>query len=199
MRKYTFILTLLITIIVLSATTLAITNVRQLNTTFNNIKIYVDGQLIEAKDALGRPVEPFIMDGSTYLPVRAVAEALGKDVEWDGPNQSVYIGRKPLDPNISRIAIITNTINQNEEEYRSAEEVVKKYGEDKVVHMTWPESFMQEQGQMIQLLEQISFDPQIKALIINQAVYGTLAAINKAKLFIRSPAAPPPIIASLLL
>ena len=33
------------------------------------------------------------MNGTTYLPVRAVANALGKEVYWDGPNYTVYIGR----------------------------------------------------------------------------------------------------------
>ena len=33
------------------------------------------------------------------------------------------------------IAIVTNTLSQNEEEYRSAELMVKTYGEDKLVSM----------------------------------------------------------------
>lgn len=61
---------------------------------YNNIKIYIDGAEIVPKDANGNPVEPFAMNGTTYLPVRAVANAFGKDVEWDGATQSVYIGKK---------------------------------------------------------------------------------------------------------
>lgn len=61
---------------------------------YNNIKIYIDGAEIVPKDATGKVVDPFIMNGTTYLPVRAVAEAFGKDVEWDGKTQSVYIGKK---------------------------------------------------------------------------------------------------------
>lgn len=61
---------------------------------YNNIKIYVDGGEIVPKDANGNLVEPFIMNGTTYLPVRAVASALGKDVEWDGLTSSVFIGKK---------------------------------------------------------------------------------------------------------
>jgi hypothetical protein len=59
---------------------------------YRDIKIYVDGDLIIPKNALGVVVEPFIHDGTTYLPVRAVSEALGKTVEWDGVTNSVYIG-----------------------------------------------------------------------------------------------------------
>ncbi len=61
---------------------------------YNNIKIYIDGGEIVPKDANGNTVEPFTMNGTTYLPVRAISNALGKDVEWDGATQSVYIGKK---------------------------------------------------------------------------------------------------------
>lgn len=61
---------------------------------YNNIKIYIDGAEIVPRDATGKTVEPFILDGTTYLPVRAVSSALGKEVEWDGATQSVYIGKK---------------------------------------------------------------------------------------------------------
>ncbi len=61
---------------------------------YNNIKIYIDGGKIVPKDANGNVVEPFTMNGTTYLPVRAISNAFGKDVEWDGATQSVYIGKK---------------------------------------------------------------------------------------------------------
>lgn len=63
----------------------------------SGIKIYVDGQKINPKDADGNRVEPFIYNGTTYLPVRAVADALGKAVYWDGPNYTVYLGKAPYD------------------------------------------------------------------------------------------------------
>lgn len=61
---------------------------------YNNIKIFIDGGEITPKDANGNPTEAFIMDGTTYLPVRAIAGAFGQEVEWDGSTQSVYIGKK---------------------------------------------------------------------------------------------------------
>jgi hypothetical protein len=62
---------------------------------YDDIKIYVNGERIEPKDANGRPVEPFVSDGTTYLPVRAAAEALGQEVFWDGSTKSVHIGARP--------------------------------------------------------------------------------------------------------
>jgi hypothetical protein len=41
----------------------------------------------------GVSVEPFIINGTTYLPVRAVAEALDMEVSWDNASKSVRIAR----------------------------------------------------------------------------------------------------------
>lgn len=59
---------------------------------YNNIKLVVDGKQITPTDSQGNTVEPFISNGTTYLPVRAVAQAVGKEVYWDGPNYTVYLG-----------------------------------------------------------------------------------------------------------
>ncbi|MBR6524082.1 MAG: NPCBM/NEW2 domain-containing protein [Clostridia bacterium] len=58
----------------------------------NGIKIVVDGKKLNPTDTNGNKVEPIIYNGTTYLPVRAVANALGKAVYWDGPNYTVYLG-----------------------------------------------------------------------------------------------------------
>ena len=59
------------------------------------ISIYVEGEKITPKYSDGRAIEPFVVDGTTYLPVRAVSEALGKTVTWDGTTASVYVGARP--------------------------------------------------------------------------------------------------------
>ncbi|MEQ6359512.1 stalk domain-containing protein [Thermoanaerobacter thermohydrosulfuricus] len=55
----------------------------------NSIKIVVDGNTI-ATD-----VPPFIKDGRTFVPIRAISEALGVPVKWDGATSTVYIGTVP--------------------------------------------------------------------------------------------------------
>lgn len=79
-----------------------------------------------------------------------------------------------------KVAIVTNTVSQNEEEYRSAESMTEKYGA-RIVHVTWPDNFMTEQEQMITTVGKLAADPEIKALVINQAVPGSNAAIDKLK------------------
>ena len=58
---------------------------------YNNISIMLNGNAITPKDVNGTIVEPFAIDGTTYLPVRAIAEALGCDVSWDGKTSTVII------------------------------------------------------------------------------------------------------------
>ncbi len=83
---------ILIGIILTSGVSFASQITKTAELVYNNIKIFIDGNEIVPKDANGNLVEPFIMDGTTYLPVRAVGNAFGKNVQWDGETQSVYIG-----------------------------------------------------------------------------------------------------------
>ena len=46
-------------------------------TVYSGVDIYVDDARLDARDANGNPVEVFIYNGTTYLPVRAVGEAVG--------------------------------------------------------------------------------------------------------------------------
>ena len=66
----------------------------QITAVYRNIKLVVDGVLVEPKDANGNTVEPFIYNGTTYLPVRAVGAAFNKEVLWDGEKATVYLGGK---------------------------------------------------------------------------------------------------------
>ena len=70
---------------------------RKITAYFNDIKIYVDGVKINGADAKGNKVEPFIYNGTVYLPVRAVSDAIGKDVTWDSNTYTVYLGEAKQD------------------------------------------------------------------------------------------------------
>lgn len=77
--------------VLVTGSAMAITGTMQKDVTYRNIKITLDGSAIEAKDASGNNVEPFIMDGSTYLPVRSVANALGLGVNWNNATSTVEL------------------------------------------------------------------------------------------------------------
>jgi hypothetical protein len=74
---------------------LASSGSRTLTAVYGDIQIYIDKERITPKDVTGKTVEPFAVDGTTYLPIRAISEAFGKEVSWDGGTSSVYIGEQP--------------------------------------------------------------------------------------------------------
>ena len=80
-----------------------------------------------------------------------------------------------------KIALITNSRIASEVEYESGVAVSKKYGRDRVVHVTWPASYFYDQQGMIDVVTALGSDPDIKAIIINQTLPGTNAAIDKLK------------------
>lgn len=79
---------------VATASVAATVTKKQLTAEYSGIQITLDGQKIEPKDANGVTVEPFIVDGTTYLPVRALSNALGLDVNWDQATQTVILKSK---------------------------------------------------------------------------------------------------------
>lgn len=58
---------------------------------YDNIKITLDGKETLPIDASGNAIEPFIIDGTTYLPVRGISSALGLDVGWDNQTKTVQL------------------------------------------------------------------------------------------------------------
>lgn len=61
---------------------------------YNNITVTLNGKQVELKDAKGNAVEPFAIDGTTYIPVRAVAEALGLSADWDKTAKAVVLSQQ---------------------------------------------------------------------------------------------------------
>ena len=59
------------------------------------LNIYVDGKLYEPTDVNGNVVEPFLYNGTTYLPARAISKVFNTDIEWK--NGSVYMTSKEND------------------------------------------------------------------------------------------------------
>ena len=83
---------ILVGVLLAGTSLLAASTVTLYNVLAEGVTIVIDGQKITPTDANGKAVEPIIYNGTTYLPVRAVANALGKAVYWDGPTHTVYLG-----------------------------------------------------------------------------------------------------------
>lgn len=48
------------------------------------ISLSINGQTPRLTDVNGKTVQPFVYDGTTYVPIRAVAENLGANISYDG-------------------------------------------------------------------------------------------------------------------
>lgn len=79
-----------------------------------------------------------------------------------------------------KIGVMTGTVSQGEEEFRAAENMKKIYG-DRIVLSTYPDRFMQEQETTITNMMAMASDPDVKAIVMVQAVPGAAAAIGRVK------------------
>ena len=64
---------------------------KTLNATYRNIGVTYNG----VSKTLS--AEPFLVDGSTYVPLRAVSEVMGADVSWNGSTNTVTITNNSAD------------------------------------------------------------------------------------------------------
>lgn len=85
----------------LAPTSYAIVDTITKELNYNNIKITLDGNEINPTDENGNYIEPFIIDGTTYLPVRGIANALALDVAWDGNTNTVILNTPNTDADYS--------------------------------------------------------------------------------------------------
>lgn len=69
----------------------ATTGSQTIQAVYSDIKVMLDGQFLVLTDADGNTVEPFAVDGTTYLPIRAIAGALGLGVEWNAETSTVAL------------------------------------------------------------------------------------------------------------
>ena len=79
------------------------------------------------------------------------------------------------------IGIITGSVSQSEDDRRGAEAFQAMYGEDMVKLAIYPDNFTEELETTVQTIVNMSDDPDMKAIIVNQAVPGTTEAFRQIK------------------
>ncbi len=79
-----------------------------------------------------------------------------------------------------KIGLMTGTVSQGEEEYQAAQAMIKKYP-DMIVFQTYPDNFMKETETTIANMMTMAADPDVKAIVMVQAVPGASAAIEKVR------------------
>jgi hypothetical protein len=78
----------------LTSVVFAETGIKTLEVTYHNIILMVDGKQITPKDEKGNIVEPFIIDGVTYVPI-VNNDVLNKHIKWDEKANTIIIGETP--------------------------------------------------------------------------------------------------------
>ncbi len=119
------------------------------------------------KPAEKPPVEP------TAAPTAAPTEA-PTAAPTEAPTE-VPVAEVPY-----KIAILTGTTSQGEEEYRAAEKLVNE-NPGVVITDTYPDNFSSEVETTMGKLLQFAEDPKVKAIIMVQAVQGATAAFTKIR------------------
>ncbi|MGL5918557.1 MAG: DUF3798 domain-containing protein [Cetobacterium sp.] len=83
------------------------------------------------------------------------------------------------------IGVITGTVSQSEDGLRGAEEAIKLYGAgDKggeIIHVTYPDNFMQEMETTISQMVSLADDPKMKAIVVAEAIPGTVEAFRRIR------------------
>lgn len=100
---------------------------KTLKAIFNGIKISYNGQIKTDEK------EPFIVDDTTYVPIRMVGELVGKTVTWDGVNKQIIITdnassspdqSQQISSLTSQLALRTREVAQLKEEKTALEEQI---------------------------------------------------------------------------
>lgn len=92
--------TILVLAVILGVTNAALATRAQVNKDlhYNDITVTLNGEKVTLTNENGEPMEPFIMDGNTYLPIRGVAQAIGMYIDWDKDAREVQLSTRQITP-----------------------------------------------------------------------------------------------------
>ena len=85
------------------------------------------------------------------------------------------------DGNPFHVGIVTGSVSQSEDDRLGAEAFQAMYGEENVTLAIYPDNFTEELETTIQTIVNLSDDPEMKAIVVNQAVPGTTEAFRQIK------------------
>ena len=117
MKKTIVIPVIVVLLLALAITAYASTGTVSKNITYRNIRIMLNGETVTPEDANGTRTEPFVMDGKTYIPIRAFAEALGIKVDWDNETSTVMLSSAPGSASLSTYWSEGSTASQSLTDY----------------------------------------------------------------------------------
>lgn len=98
------------------------------------INVLVDGEVFQPKDAKGNDVLIFTYNGTTYAPLRALAEAYGLEVGYDGERHIATVSKQPAQ---TQAPIADTGYAGFEKQWTVKEKPVTNYGDEKIFTVTY--------------------------------------------------------------
>lgn len=97
------------------------------------IQVLVDGEVFQPKDANGNDVMVFTYNGTTYAPLRALAEAYGLEVGYDSKKHIATVNTQPAGAG----AATNKDYASFERQWTVQEKPVTNYGDEKIFTVTY--------------------------------------------------------------
>ena len=123
--------------------------------------------------------------GSSSTPAATTAAATeapaAGDAATEAPAAEDTNALVDADGNPFHVGIVTGSVSQSEDDRRGAEAFQAMYGEENVTLAIYPDNFTEELETTIQTIVNLSDDPEMKAIVVNQAVPGTTEAFRQIK------------------
>lgn len=98
------------------------------------ISVLVDGEVFQPKDAKGNDVMVFTYNGTTYAPLRALAEAYGLEVGYDGERHIATVSKQPTQ---TQPPTADTGYAGFERQWTVKEKPVTNYGDEKIFTVTY--------------------------------------------------------------
>ncbi|MEY8281366.1 stalk domain-containing protein [Oscillospiraceae bacterium 52-8] len=98
------------------------------------ISVLMDGEVFHPKDANRNDVMVFTYNGTTYAPLRALAEAYGLEVGYDGERHIATVSKQPTQ---AQAPIADTGYASFEKQWTVKEKPVTNYGDEKIFTVTY--------------------------------------------------------------
>ena len=134
-RKTTYFLAgVLVVVLLLAMSVTALASDGSFTITIHPIRILVNGDVFQPKDVNGQDVMVFTVNGTTYAPLRALAEAYGLEVGYDSATNTATVIKPGQAP---ATAAPVESSNDFYSKWTVEEKPVTNYGDEKIFTATY--------------------------------------------------------------
>ena len=106
-RMQGMVMGILATILLLGTVTAFSADTRTIEATFGNFRTYLFDQEFTVRNTQGEVLQPFMYNGSLYLPAEAILHAMGENASWDATTGVFRFGSVDAPPTRERVQLQT--------------------------------------------------------------------------------------------